>query len=109
MTTPEQEAKELEAKKQAALSNVVVITPTAKQASTLNAIISDKKALEDKLADNNKREADVVGLILDANGIDTDIVKEVQVQNGKIVAIKHPIEKSVPEPVVPELSQNGKH
>ena len=73
--------------------NVFVITPTSRQLSIITAITNDKRILQDRLDDNTKREKDVVNLILEANNADFSNIKEIQMQDGKLIVIKHPIEK----------------
>jgi len=95
--TPEQEAKELQAKQEE--SNTLTVSPSQRQLNIIAGIMNDKRVLQDRIDEVIKREKDAVNLILEAHGVDPAIAREVQMQDGKLVVFKHPpIEKKLAPP-----------
>jgi hypothetical protein len=107
--TPEREAKELQAKQEE--NNTLTVSPSQRQLNIIAGIMNDKRVLQDRLDEIIKREKDAVNLILEAHGVDPAIAREVQLQEGKLVVLKHPpIEKKpgLPKPKSMKEQMNGK-
>jgi len=104
--TPEEQAKELEAKAENE-GNIVALTLTPRQLGVIANVTNDKKVLQDRLDEVVKREKDAVNLIIEAHGIDPMTVREVRMEEGKMVVTKHPLEKKLQPPKDLKEQLNG--
>lgn len=107
METPEQQAKELEAKAESE-GNIVTLNLSPRQLGVIGSVTNDKKVLEDRLGEVIKREKDAVNLILEAHGVDPMTVREVRMDEGRMIASKYPpIEKKLMAPKDLKEQVNG--
>ena len=108
METPEKQAKEMETK--VAESNVLTLNLSPRQLNVITNITSDKRILQDRIDDTTKREKDAVNLILEAHGVDPMSAKEVRMEEGRLIVVKHPpLEKKpgLPRPKALKEQLNG--
>ena len=104
--TPEEQAKELENRAENE-GNIIALNLTPRQLGVIGNVTSDKKVLEDRLGEVVKREKDAVNLIIEAHGIDPMSVREVRMEEGRMVVTKHPVEKKIQPPKDLKEQLNG--